>query len=71
MSLAPAEIAACFLRHAQGDFGSVCADDFDANLDAIVNGGRILSFYRCAGQEVYVITETHRRVTTLMLAEEY
>lgn len=68
-------IVDCFNRHANGDFGNVCSEDFDANLDAIAGGLRILSVYRCAdkhGEEtrVYVLTEADRSVTTLLLVEE-
>jgi hypothetical protein len=61
----------CFRRHAKGDFGDVCADDFEANLDAIAQGERILSTYRYGDSKVYVITEADRSVTTVLLAEEY
>lgn len=66
----------CFSRHAKGDFGDVCNDDFEANLDAIAEGLRILSTYRCDDQQgekarVYVITEADRSRTSLLLAEEY
>lgn len=66
----------CFARHQSGNFGDVCAEDFDANLDAIAHGARILSLYHCEDKhgdrtKVYVITEADRSVTTLLLAEEY
>jgi hypothetical protein len=69
-------ILTCFSRHATGDFGDVCHDDFEANLDAIAGGLRIVSVYRCDDKQgesakVYVITEADRSVTTLLLAEEY
>jgi hypothetical protein len=66
----------CFRRHTNGDFGAVCAEDFEANLDAIAEGSRILSVYHCENREgaktkVYVITEADRSATTLLLADEY
>jgi hypothetical protein len=66
----------CFHKHARGDFGVVCAEDYEANLDAIAEGLRILSVYRCDNKrgdatKIYVITEADRSVTTLLLAEEY
>ena len=69
-------IIGAFSRHAKGDFGDVCNEDFDANLDAIAEGLRILSIYECPNNQgttsrVYVITEADRSVTTLLLAEEY
>ena len=66
----------CLARHAKRDFGDLCDEDFDANLDAIAHGERILSVYHCetrSGEvtKIYVITEADRSVTTLLLAEEY
>ncbi len=66
----------CFERHGRGDFGVVCAEDFEANIDAIAEGLRILSIYYCANRQgekskIYVITDADRSATTLMLAEEY
>lgn len=60
-------------RHVTGDFGDLCKDDLQANVDAIASGGRVLSAYTVAGEKVYVISEgegTHR-VTTVLLAQEY
>jgi hypothetical protein len=70
-SLTGASLLDCFKRHANGDFGDVCAEDFEANLDAIANGDRILSVYGGNEGKVYVITEADRQTTTLLLAEEY
>lgn len=69
-------IMACLARHEKRDFGNLCDEDFDANLDAIRYGDRILSVYHCetrSGEvtKIYVITEADRSVTTLLLAEEY
>ena len=66
----------CFRRHARGDFGDVCNEDFEANLDALSEGLRILSVYHCDNKhgdrtKVYVITEADRSTTTVLLAEEY
>jgi len=69
-------ITDAFNRHAKGDFGNVCEEDFDANLDAIAEGLHIVSSYRCDNNQgstskVYVITEADRSMTTLLLAPEY
>ena len=32
-------------RHVRGDWGNVCADDAQANEDALKNGARLLSAY--------------------------
>ncbi len=59
------------LRHGNGDYGDVCADDAEANRLAIEGGSRILSRYQVLGAKVYVITEWDRSLTTVLLADEY
>jgi hypothetical protein len=60
------------LRHAAGDFGSLCAEDVAANEAAILRGDRILSLYPTdAGDAVYVITEADRSATTILFRDEY
>jgi hypothetical protein len=62
-------------RHMWGDFGTVCAEDHDANLAAIGNGARILSAYEVGpdgkNEKLWVITEADRSSTTLLLPSEY
>lgn len=64
--------AAIFLdRHLSGDFGTVGADDAQANKEAIEDGARILSSYTVGGERLWIITEADRAFTTLLLPEEY
>ena len=64
--------AALFLdRHQRGDFGTVGAEDAQANKDAIKNGNRILSSYTIGGERLWIITEADLSGTTLLLPEEY
>lgn len=71
------DIANMLRRHCGGDWGELCAEDCEANDDAVTQGGRILSAYRInalapekAGM-VWIITEADRSVTTVLLPEEY
>ena len=64
------------LRHAHGDWGELGLEDCQANEDALLHGGRILSAYSlptAAANEarIYVITEADRSATTVLLCEEY
>ena len=59
------------LRHQCGDFGTVGAEDAQANKDAIEDGNRILSSYTIGGERLWIITEADRRNSTLLLPEEY
>ena len=64
--------AAIFLdRHQCGDFGTVGAEDAQANRDAIKDGNRILSTYSIGGARLWIITEADLSGTTLLLPEEY
>ena len=60
-------------RHHCGDWGDeLCAEDKQANEDALVHGSRLLSCYRTpAGDRLYIITEWDRSMTTILLPEEY
>jgi len=60
------------VRHAIGDWGEVCKEDWLANDEAVKNGGRLLSAYRTTlGERIWIITEWDRSVTTLLLPDEY
>ena len=59
-------------RHARGDWGDICEEDSALNNDALENGGRIMSVYKLFhGATVWIITESDRSVTTLLLPDEY
>ena len=60
-------------RHHCGDWGEeLCAEDKQANEDALKYGTRLLSCYRTArGDKLYIITEAGREGTTILLPEEY
>ena len=65
-------------RHGQGDWGCVCDEDKRLNDDAIAHEGdpdqqrRVLSVYFTTDKtKLYVISESDRSVTTLLLASEY
>jgi len=59
-------------RHAQGDWGTVCDEDKQANDEALNDGARILSAYTSqSGTKFWVITEADRSATTVLLPEEY
>ena len=60
-------------RHHCGDWGEeLCAEDKQANEDALVDGTRLLSCYRTrTGARLYIITEWDRSSSTILLPEEY
>lgn len=58
--------------HLTGDFGDLCEEDIQTNIDAIQNGFRIISAYEYSKDyDFYIITEADRSVTTILLKSEY
>jgi len=59
-------------RHVSGQWGDLCEEDRRENQFSLEHGFRILSSYRTnAGDKLWIITESDRSVTTLLLPEEY
>lgn len=59
-------------RHVQGDWGDLTSEDKALNDQAVTNGGRVLSAYSLTnGEKIWVITESDRSATTLLLPSEY
>lgn len=60
------------LRHVSGDWGNICAEDLQANADALQHGYRLMSVYVISTSErLWIITEADRSSTMLLLPEEY
>lgn len=60
------------LRHVSGDWGDICAEDRQANADALQHGYRLMSVYALTpSDKLWIITEADRSSTTLLLPEEY
>jgi hypothetical protein len=58
-------------RHANCDWGDLCAFDRRQNEIALRDGYRVLSSYEMSAGRVWIITEADRSVTTILLPEEY
>lgn len=58
-------------RHQSGDWGEICTEDCRANTQALKYGFRLMSAYTVDDQEIWIITESDRSVTTLLLPDEY
>ena len=62
-------------KHLAGDWGDLSEEDKKRNDDAVTNGGRIFSSYirvvQNREEEINVITEADRSMTTVMFPEEY
>jgi hypothetical protein len=59
-------------RHARGDWGDLCREDWEANEQSLFENGRLFSVYHDrSGQKFYIITEYDRSLTTILLPEDY
>ncbi|PRB81545.1 DUF6094 domain-containing protein [Pseudomonas sp. MYb185] len=61
-------------RHIAGDWGELCDEDRQTNQQALRHGDRLLSSYDLSIDEeprLWIITETDRSVTTLLLPSDY
>ncbi|MDI5832522.1 hypothetical protein OCF84_21620 (plasmid) [Shewanella xiamenensis] len=58
-------------RHVTGDFGVIPKCDEQENMNALINGDRIISTYLLHEEKVLVLTEADRSSTILMLLSEY
>ena len=66
------ELKAMMDRHVSGDWGDLGEFNRQQNDRALKKGGRIFSaYYASDGTNVWVITETDRSYTTVLLPEDY
>ena len=71
-TLDPLDVINCLKRHATGDWGEVCEEDFEANQDALKEELRLLSVYTDRlGTKFWIITEWDRSATTVLLPSDY
>ena len=72
VQLTPADILIAIQRHQAGDWGDLEEHDRQANGRALTTGERLLSVYHSAkGTKFWIITEADRRVSTVLLPEDY
>jgi len=65
------EVLTALRRHTSGDWGDLCPEDTLANDEALHQGGRLLSAYGQGEHRFWVITESDRSATTVLLPEDY
>lgn len=58
-------------RHMGGDWGDLSAEDVAANVQAIQQELRVFSSYKIGKDRVWVITESDRSSTCLLMPYEY
>jgi hypothetical protein len=75
-TVAPERVFECLSRHAQGDWGDVCAEDAAENDLSSCDGFRILSVYPIVesdpnSEKFWIITEADRSSTCVLLPSNY
>ena len=66
------EVLNALSRHVRGDWGTLDAEDLNANERALRSGGRLFSSYHSSQNvKFWIITECDRSVTTVLLPEDY
>lgn len=66
-----AHVGKIIQRHQSGDWGEMDPEDCLTNTQALIDGDRLMSAYTVDDQKIWVITESDRSVTTLLLPDEY
>jgi hypothetical protein len=61
----------CLRLHLSGDWGDTCVEDKLLNDASLLDGGRLMSVWQYGDERLWIITESDRSVTTLLLPEEY
>ena len=62
----------CLVRHLGGDWGTVCAEDRQANERALLDESRLFSAYESNGlPKLWIITESDRSSTCILFPDEY
>jgi len=69
------------IKFLKKDFGDLEQEDIESNLDALENGGRLLSSYNIPtniydsnlmmNNKIWIITEAERDCTTILFPSEY
>lgn len=71
LQLMTEEVLTALSRHRSGDWGDLCPEDIQANEDALMEGGRLLSVYGSGHDRFWIITEADRSVTTVLMPDDY
>ncbi len=62
----------CLNRFIHKDFGDIDAEDKEVNMDAAINGGRVLAAYKTEPfKDIWIIREADGSITTVLFPAEY
>ena len=69
--LSLADVYSALKRHINGDWSELSEHDFQKNQSALDDGDRLLSKYTSGYEDFWIITESDRSVTTVLLPSDY
>ena len=70
--ISPEDRINALARHARGDWGDTCPEDWAENELSLKEGFRLFSVYHTESKlKFWIITEADRSVTTILLPDEY
>ena len=69
--LSPQAISEGLSRHASGDWGNVCPEDAEINIESADSGNQILSAYGEGHKKFWIITGPGGSGTAVLLPEDY
>lgn len=70
-------VASCLERHCTGDWGDISEDDWEMNDESVRQEKErgfpdsLMSNYKFETMDIWIITESDRTITTILLPEEY
>ena len=66
------DVLTALIRHQIGDWGELDTSDRHANEQALIHGGQLFSIYEVQNDlKFWIITESSREATTVLLPDDY
>lgn len=65
------DLGQLIMRHLACDWGDLDREDKKRNDEALVDGSRIFSSYKVSSGKIWIITESDRSSTCVLLPEDY
>lgn len=65
------EARSLLVRHQSGDWGDVDEEDAQANVEALIDETRVFSVYKFGEHIIWIITESDRASTCILLPDEH
>ena len=73
-SMFACQVVSAMERFIDNDWGSMCGDDFELNVNAMLNGGRIMGVYHTKLGKIWIINDdalAEEMTITVLYPNEY